>query len=84
LGRSITPDEQRQYNDFIDERLQSARRVLASLAGKTLSKLQQQEYSQVQSFVAQAQQTRKSDLVGARSLAERAGLLASDLEESVK
>ena len=67
-----------------DQHLQHATQLLGSLKGKHLTRRQQAFMSQVQSFIAQAQETRKMDLAGARSLAERADLLAADLAASVR
>ena len=45
---------------------------------------QQRMAAQVENFVAQAEERRKTDLVSARSLAERADLLARDLADSLQ
>ncbi len=84
LGRALGADEQRALNANIDEHLANAQRVLLSLAGKRLNRQQTDSAEHVKSFIAQAVETRKTDLAAARSLAERADVLASDLARSVK
>ena len=48
-----------------------------------LNKDQQAQVEQIRNFVQQAQSTRASDPAGAKSLAERAEVLARDLAASV-
>ena len=84
LGDILSPEQQRQYNVAIDRSLASAQNSLGSVAKRPLSKDQQAVVGQVQQFIQQAQQTRKSDLGAAKSLAERADVLARDLARSVR
>lgn len=79
LGDILTPDEQRQFNASIDQSLSHAQASLNSIAGRQLNKDQQAEVEQIRNFMQQAEATRKSDLAGAKSLAERAEVLARDL-----
>jgi hypothetical protein len=79
LGDILTPDEQKQYSASIDQSLSHAQTSLNSIAGRTLNKAQQAEVEQIRNFMQQAQDTRGSDLGGAKSLAERAEVLARDL-----
>jgi hypothetical protein len=84
LGDILTPDEQKQYNASVDESLSHAQNSLNSLRGRQLSKDQQAQVEQIQNFMQQAQKTRASDLAGAKSLAERAEVLAKDLAANVR
>jgi hypothetical protein len=84
LGDILTPDQQRQYNTAIDQSLTHAQNSLGSITSRQLTKEQQTTVAQVQNFIQQAQETRKSDLSSAKSLAERAEVLAKDLVASLK
>ena len=84
LGDILTLDQQRQYNAAIDQSLARAQRSLESIANRQLTKEQHAVVSQVQGFIQQAQTTRKSNLTAARSLAERAEVLARDLAGSLR
>lgn len=82
LGDIMTPDQERQYNLAIDQSLARAENSLKAVANRKLSKEQQAVVAQVRSFIQQAQTTRKTNLTAARSLAERADVLARDLAGS--
>ena len=84
LGRALSSDQQRAYAASIDQHLANARRLLGSLAGRTLTAQQREAAVQVQNFILQTEKMRSSDLIGAGSLAERAELLAADLARSLK
>jgi len=84
LGDILTPDQQRQYNAAIELSLSHVQTSLSNIASHQLTKEQEATFAQVQNFVQQAQATRKDDLAAAKSLAERAEVLAHDLVESLK
>ena len=84
LGDILTPEQERQYNAAIDQSVAHAQASLASLANRQLTKEQEATLSQVQNFIQQARETRQTDLAAAKSLAERAQVLAHDLVESLK
>jgi len=84
LGDVLTPEQERQYNADIDQRLTRAQNSLSAITNRHLTKEQQAVVSQIQGFVQQAQTTRKTNLLAARSLAERADVLARDLVESLR
>jgi hypothetical protein len=79
LGDILTPDEQKQYSASIDQSLSRAQSSLNSIAGRQLNKDQQAQVEQIRNFMEQARATRSSDAAGAKSLAERAEVLARDL-----
>ncbi len=83
LGDVLSADEQKQYNTAIDQSLSHAQVSLSSIAGRQLTQDQQTELEQVRSFMQQARATRDSDLAGAKSLSERAEVLARDLAASL-
>jgi hypothetical protein len=82
LGDILTPDERKQINAAIDQSLSRAQASLNSVGGRQLSKDQQAQVEQIRNFIGQAQATRASDPSGARSLSERAEVLARDLVAS--
>ena len=84
LGDVLTPDQQKQYNTAIDQSLAHAQASLGGLANHQLTEEQQATIAQVQNFIQQAQEKRKTDLAAAKSLAERADVLANDLVASLR
>jgi hypothetical protein len=84
LGALLTPEQQHDQNIRIDHSLEDASKSLGTVEKRTLSPAQQAAVAQIRGFMAQAEQLRKSDLTGARSLAERAQLLARDLLNSLR
>jgi hypothetical protein len=84
LGEMLTPEQERQYNSAMDQSLQRAQANIARVSQRQLSKEQQGVVAQVESFIAQAQSTRKTNLTAAKSLAERADVLARELARTVK
>jgi len=84
LGDILTPEQEQQYNAAIDQSLGRAQNNLGSVSSRKLTKEQQAVVAQIQNFVQQAQSTRKSNLPAARSLAERADVLARDLVRSLR
>lgn len=75
----LSSEQQRIYGRQYDESVQSARGVLAVLAGKNLTAEQRGEVNQINAFLRQAEQARESDLSTAVEFARRADLLAKDL-----
>jgi enamine deaminase RidA (YjgF/YER057c/UK114 family) len=79
-----TPEQERDLNSQIDQALASAESNLATIGSRPLTKDQRATVAQVQSFVRQAKERRKTDLAAARSLAQRADILAQDLSRSLR
>lgn len=79
LGDVLTADEQKQYNASIDQSLEHAQASLDRIREHRLTAGQADEAEQITSFMKQAQAARASDPAGAKSLAERAEVLAKDL-----
>jgi hypothetical protein len=84
LGTMLTPEQQRQFNNDIDRSLRRAQASLHSIGNRQLTADQHERVVQVESFIQQAQAARKSNLTGAKSLAERAEVLARDLVASLR
>ncbi len=80
----MTPDEARANNAEIDRRIQHATQALATIGNRPLTADQKSTVTQIRGFIAQAQQMRASDVVRARSLAERADVLTQDLMSTLK
>jgi len=80
----LTPEQERQYNTAMDQSLQRANSNIARVLKRQLSKEQKGVVAQVQSFIEQAQSTRKTNLTAAKSLAERADVLARELARTVR
>jgi type IV secretory pathway VirB10-like protein len=84
LGETLTPDQDRQYNTAMDQSLQRAQANITIVSKRRLSKEQQAVLAQIQSFIEQAQSTRKTNLTAAKSLAERADVLARELARTTR
>jgi hypothetical protein len=69
-------------NAAIDQSLSRAQASMTSIANRELTKDQQAMADQIRNLLQQSQTIRKSDLPGAKSLAERAEVLAKDLAAS--
>jgi len=84
LGQALTPEEQRANNVLIDRYLQQATQALASIGSHRLSNEQKSSVAQIRGFMDQAREMRSTDVLRARSLAERAAVLAQDLLSRLK
>lgn len=84
LTQLLSPEEERKFNQEIDESLERTRRNLALIAQRPLSAEQQIVLERVHAFLQQTIEIRPLDLVTARSLAQRADLLARDLERTTR
>jgi hypothetical protein len=79
LGDVLSADQQKQLSATTDQSLARAQASLNSIGTRQLSKDQQSQVEQIKNFMKQAQSRRESDSTGAKSLAERAEVLARDL-----
>ncbi len=79
LADVLTSDEQKQYNASIDQSLAHAQTSLDQIKEHRLTADQSDQVEQIANFMKQARTARASDLAGAKSLAERAEVLAKDL-----
>ncbi|MBL8291986.1 MAG: hypothetical protein JNN08_09115 [Bryobacterales bacterium] len=84
LAPLLTAEQQTAYNTAIDAALQRAEANLARLDPRRLKGSQRSNFQRVRLFIQQAQQTRTSDLAVAKSLADRADLLAQDLARNFR
>jgi hypothetical protein len=84
LGEVISPQRKRRLDADVDRAIHNAQTSLQSLTGKNLSAQQQVAAAQAASFLRQAAEARPQDLASARSLAQRAEVIARDLAKTVK
>ena len=84
LGEILAPQDKRRLNADIDRAMRNAEASLNSVSGKALNAQQQGAAAQAASFLRQAVEIRDQDLSSARSLAQRAEVIAGDLARSVK
>jgi hypothetical protein len=84
LEQLLSPGEEQSYNQTIDQDLQRARKNLKSVQTKALSDSQKDVVTQVESFIKQAEDLRKTDLVEAKGLSHKADILSSDLARSLQ
>ena len=84
LGQVLTAQQRRALNQAIDRSLDAAQRSVAAVVNNTLSTDQVNSARRIRAFIRQAQETREQDLALAKNLAERARLLAQDLERGLR
>jgi hypothetical protein len=84
LGQILTAQQQQEYNQAIDRSIDRAQRNLAALGGRRLNPEQTLAVERIKTFIQQALEARKADLLRAKSLAERADVLAEDLLRSIQ
>lgn len=81
LRPMLSSAQRQELERTINERIGRARAVLKSLEGKRLAR---EQVIQIQTFIDQAEGARKTDLLRANNLAERAEVLANDLANRVR
>jgi hypothetical protein len=84
LSEVISPQRRRGMDADIDKAIHSAQINLQAVAGKNLTAQQTAAAAQAASFLRQAVEVRSQDLSAARSLAQRAEVIARDLAKTVK
>ena len=84
LGQMLSPEQQRDYTNAINTSVARARQNVGYLRAHSLTEDQKAVVAQIEAFLTQVDEARKYDLVAARSLAERADVLAGDLAKAVR
>ena len=84
LGTTLTPQQQRENDRLIDQHIQHANQALTSIGNRQLTSEQKATVAQIRGFIEQAQQMRTTDVLRARSIAERADVLTRDLLTRLK
>jgi len=79
LGEILSPEELREHVESFNRSLRETRGMLAQISKHPLTAEQSQTAARIQTFLRQADETRRPDLVAAVNLARRAELLAKDL-----
>ena len=79
LGQILSPEQRREYQQEVRANLERARRSVAIVRKRNPTPEQQSAMARVETFISQAERAQQTDLILARSLAERAALLAEDL-----
>jgi hypothetical protein len=79
LGEILSPEELREHVESYDRSLRNTRGMLTQISKHLLTAEQSQTAARIQTFLRQAEETRRPDLVAAANLARRAELLAKDL-----
>ena len=84
LEQLLSPEQVQSYNDTIDRNIRNAQQKIGALNGRQLTAEQKTYLDRIRSFIDQSTAARKTDLFRARSLAERASVLAEDLLRSIQ
>jgi hypothetical protein len=84
LRPMLSGAQRQELERTINERIGRARGVLKSLEGKRLPRQQADIVNQILTFIGQAEAARRTDLLRANNLAERAEVLANDLATRVR
>ena len=84
LTQLLSKEKQWEYNREIDNLLLAVNGILDKLEKRPLAEDEMDLLGRVRAFAQQTTETRKVDLVTARSLARRAELLARELEQSTR
>jgi hypothetical protein len=84
LAPILSPAQQEAFGKAIDLAIQQAENDLAAVANKDLNATQRANADRAKSFIAQANQFRGADLVTAKSLADRAVVLAQSLAAELR
>jgi hypothetical protein len=84
LGQILSTEERRTYDQLIDRSIERAQRSLAFVLGHSLRPDQAAAVRRIRAFIEQAGAARDRDLALAKNMADRALLLAEDLERSFR
>jgi hypothetical protein len=79
LGEILSPEQARELKGQITLSLDSARRSLAAVGSRSLTREQREAMRLARSFISQAERARDRDLSLAAQLARRADLLAQSV-----
>jgi len=84
LQQILTSEQEREANQAIDQSSARVQRALAAFQGRTLTSEQATAIARIRALLQQARQMRKTDLLAAQALAERAAVLADDLLKTLR
>lgn len=80
----LTPSQTQELERSINDRLARAQAILKSLENRRLARSRTALSNQIRTFIDQAEEVRKVDLLRANNLAERAEVLALDLAQQMR
>ena len=80
----LTPAEQERYNREIADFIKRAEDNLTRIGERKLDERQRESVLRARTFIRQAQDLRQSDLLTARSLAQKADVLAQDVASTLR
>jgi len=80
LAQLFSSEQRNEYNKTLDDALNRVRAVLSLAASRQLSDGQHEVVNRIRAFEKQALQARDQDLLAALSLANRADVLAKELQ----
>ena len=80
----LTASQTQELERSINDRVSRSQGILKSLESRRLSRSQAALAGQIRTFIAQAEDARKTDLLRANNLAERAEVLATDLAQQMR
>jgi hypothetical protein len=83
LRELFTPEQRAQYEKELSKNVAEARFALSRASRRKLTLAQRENVSRIQTFLMQAQASRKDDLATALQLARRAALLGQELMKSL-
>lgn len=79
LQPMLSAQQKQELEAMVHKRITSARLSLTSIQNRSLNPEQKAALNQIRTFLEQAEDARKTDLIRANNLAERADVLARDL-----
>ncbi|QOY89823.1 hypothetical protein [Paludibaculum fermentans] len=84
FGQILSPQQQTELRNSYQQSAQSARQVLIQLKGRALSREQAETANRIRSFLSQADEAQAKDPATAAQLAQRAQILARDLQSALR
>lgn len=84
LAQILTSEQQNSYNVAVDRNLERAQKTVNVLSQRKLNHDQAVYLERINGFIQQAGEARRTDLVRAANLAERAAVLADDLLRTLR
>lgn len=84
FGQILSPQQQTELRNSYQQNAQFARQVLGQVKGRALSREQAETANRIRSFLSQADEAQAKDPATASQLAQRAQILARDLQSALR
>lgn len=84
FGQILSPQQQTELRNSYQQNAQFARQVLGQVKGRALSREQAETANRIRSFLSQADEAQAKDPATAAQLAQRAQILARDLQSALR